>query len=131
MSFCYKFTIMSFTIMSLMLNNRRSVAGLCMLYKVRERVSHLLFACLPDPYRRERFTRRADALNEFAFEPVRYRTNQYSGRSFLHLLTSGIAWVTLSLMVWALAALKLWSTVLCLADHFTSFSVWHGCVGIC
>ena len=64
------------------LNNRRSVAGLCMLYKVRERVSHPLFACLPDPYRRERFTRRADALNEFAFEPVRYRTNQYS-RSFI------------------------------------------------
>ena len=66
------------------LNNRRSVAGLCMLYKVRERVSHPLFACLPAPYRSERFTRRADALNEFsiAFEPVRYRTNQYS-RSFI------------------------------------------------
>ena len=29
------------------LSNRRSVAGLCMLYKVRERVSHPLFACLP------------------------------------------------------------------------------------
>ena len=48
------------------LNNCRSVAGLCMLYKVRERISHLLFACLPDPY--ERLTRRAEALNEFAFE---------------------------------------------------------------
>ena len=30
-------------------------------------------------------TRRADALNEFAFEPVRYRTNQYS-RSFIPAL---------------------------------------------
>ena len=53
------------------LNNRRSVAGVCMLYKVRERVSPPLFACLPDPYRRERLTRGAEALNEFAFEPVR------------------------------------------------------------
>ena len=69
-------------VMPCKLNNRRSVAGLCMLYKVRERVSDPLFACLPDPYRRDRFTRRADALNEFAFEPVRYRINQYS-RSFI------------------------------------------------
>ena len=53
------------------------------------------------------------------------------GRSFLHLLTSGRVWVTLSLMVWALAALKLWSTVLCSADHFTFLFCWHGCVGIC
>ena len=53
-----------------------------MLYKVREPVSHTLFACLPAPYRRERLTRRAEALNEFAFEPVRYRINQYS-RSFI------------------------------------------------
>ena len=64
------------------LNNHGSVAGLCMLFKVRERLSHPLFACLPTPYRRERLTRRAEALNEFAFEPVRYRTNQYS-RSFI------------------------------------------------
>ena len=64
------------------LSNRRSVAGLCMLYKVRERVSHPLFACLPDPYTRERLTRRAVALNEFVFEPVRFRTIQYS-RSFI------------------------------------------------
>ena len=103
------------------LNNRRSVAGLCMLYKVRERVSHPLFACLPAPYRRERFTRRADALNEFAFEPVRYRTNQCS-RSFIPALVD--KWNRLGnsvLMVWALAALELWSTVLCSADHFTFF----------
>ena len=53
-----------------------------MLYKVRERVSHPLFACLPDPYRRERLTRCTKALNEFAFEPVRFRTNQFS-RSFM------------------------------------------------
>ena len=64
------------------LSNRRSVAGLCMLYKVCERVSNPLFACLPDPYRRERLTRRTEALNEFAFEPVRFRTNQFS-RSFI------------------------------------------------
>ena len=64
------------------LKNHRLVAGLCMLYKVRERVSHPLFACLPDPYRRERLTRGAEALNEFAFEPVRCRTNQYY-RSFI------------------------------------------------
>ena len=64
------------------LNNRRSVAGLCMLYKVRGRVSHPLIACLPAPYRRERLARRAEALNEFAFESVRCRTNQYS-RSFI------------------------------------------------
>ena len=98
------------------MNNRRSVADLCMLYKVRDCASHPLFACLPDPYRGERFTRRADALlsSLFVIEQI-----SILGRSFLHLLTSGIAWVTLSLIVWALAALKLWSTVLCLADHFT------------
>ena len=60
------------------LSNRRSVAGLCMLYKVRERVSHPLFACLPDPYRRERLIQHTEALNEFAFEPARFRTNQFS-----------------------------------------------------
>ena len=63
------------------LNNRHSVAGLCILYKVRERVSHLthlFFACLPALYRHERLTQRAEALNEFAFVPVLYRTNQYS-----------------------------------------------------
>ena len=89
------------------LNNRRSVAGLCMLYKVRERVIHSLFACLPAPYRRERLILRAEALNEFAFEPVRYRTNQY-GRSFIPAFVD--RWNslnTLSLMVWVLAALKL------------------------
>ena len=64
------------------LNNRRLVAGLCVLYKFRERVSYPLFSCLPDPYRRERLILGAEALNEFAFEPVRYRTNQYS-RSFI------------------------------------------------
>ena len=64
------------------LNNHRSVVGLCMLYKVRERVSHSFFACLPAPYGRERLIRRGEALNEFAFELVRYRTNQYS-RSFI------------------------------------------------
>ena len=60
------------------LEDRRSVAGLCMLYKIRERVGHPLFECLPAPLRRDRLTRRTEVLNDYAFEPVRYRTNQYS-----------------------------------------------------
>ena len=103
------------------LNNRRSVTGLCMLYKVRERVSHPHFACLPALYRRERLTRRAEALDEFAFEPVCYRTNQYS-RSFIPAFVD--KWNSLGNSVFdgvSMAALKLWSTVLCSADHFTLF----------
>ena len=45
------------------LNNRRLVAGMCMLYKVRERISHPLFAWLPTPYIRERLARSAEAFN--------------------------------------------------------------------
>ena len=64
------------------LGNRRSIAGLCMLYKIHERIYHPLFACLPIPFRRERLTRRTEALHDRAFEPVRCRSNQYS-RSFI------------------------------------------------
>ena len=64
------------------LDNRRSVAGLCMLYKIRDRVRHPLFSCLPVPFQRDRLTRRTEALHEFALEPVRHRTNQYA-RSFI------------------------------------------------
>jgi len=38
------------------LDNRHMVAGLCMLFKVRERVSHPLFACLPTRFWRDRLT---------------------------------------------------------------------------
>ena len=52
------------------------------MFKVRERASHPLIACFLGPYRRERLTRRAEALNQIAFEPVRYRINLYS-QSFI------------------------------------------------
>ena len=64
------------------LSDRRSVAGLCMLYKVRERVGHPLVAFLPARFQRERLTRRTEALHDNAFEHVRCRTNQFA-RSFI------------------------------------------------
>ena len=64
------------------LDSRRSVAGLCMLYKIRHRVCHPLFCCLPIPFQRYRLTQRPEALREFALEPVCHRTNQYT-RSFI------------------------------------------------
>ena len=62
--------------------NRRTVAGLCMLYKVRDRVCHPLFSYLPVLFQRDRLTQRTEALHEFALESVRHRTNQYA-RSFI------------------------------------------------
>jgi len=80
------------------LDDRRSVAGLCMLYKIRARVSHPLFKCLPVPLRRDRLTRRTEALHDYAFEPVRHRTNQY-GRSFIPSFVS--KWNSLDSSVFA------------------------------
>ena len=82
------------------LDNRRSVAGLCMLYNIRDRVCHPLFSCLPIPFQLDRFTRRTEALHEFALEPVRHRTNQCA-RSFIPALVDKCNDLdNLSLLVW-------------------------------
>jgi len=80
------------------LNHRRSVAGLCMLFKIHERVGHPLFAYLPARFQRDRLTRRTESLHDYAFEPVRYRTNQYA-RSFIPSFVD--RWNALSVSVFA------------------------------
>jgi hypothetical protein len=64
------------------LGHRRSVAALCMLYKIRGNMLHPLNSSLPYPYVPARVTRGAVAAHQFAYAVPRARTSQY-GRTFI------------------------------------------------
>ena len=64
------------------LEHRRSVAALCMLYKVWSNPIHSLNPFLPPPYQPGRITRGAVAAHQYSLSAVRCRTVQY-GRTFL------------------------------------------------
>ena len=59
------------------LAHRRSVAVLCMLYKIRCNQMHPLYGTLPVPYVPPRVTRGALAAHRYTFAPPRCRTSQY------------------------------------------------------
>ena len=61
---------------------RRSVAVLCMLYKIRCNPVHHLNGALPGPYVPARVTRGTLVAHRYTYAPPRYRTLQYS-RSFM------------------------------------------------
>ena len=61
---------------------RRSVAVLCMLYKIRCNPLHPLNGALPGPYVPARVTRGALVAHRYTYAPPRYRTFQYS-RTFI------------------------------------------------
>ena len=80
------------------LQHRRSVASLCMFYKIATNPSHPLHQSLPGRFAPLRRTRQAVSLHEQALAPVRCRTEQFS-RSFVP--RSVIAWNSLDASVFA------------------------------
>ena len=69
------------------LAHRRSVAVLCMLYKIRCNPIHPLNDTLPRPYVPVRVTRGALVAHRFTYAPPRCRTSQYH-RIFVSLSVS-------------------------------------------
>ena len=59
------------------LSHRRSVAVLCMLYKIRCNPTHPLCGALPVPYAPVRVTRGALITHRLSFAPPHCRTSQY------------------------------------------------------
>ena len=64
------------------ISHRRSVAVLCMLYKIRCNPVHPLNGALPGPYVPVRVTRGALVAHRYTYAPPRCRTLQYS-RTFI------------------------------------------------
>ena len=82
------------------LSHRRSVAVLCMLYKIRCNPKHPLCDALPVPYVPVRVICGAFIAHRYTFAPPRCRTSQYR-RNFISLSVS--LWndlVDLSGMIW-------------------------------
>ena len=67
--------------------HRRSMAVLCMLFKIRCNAMHLLNGALPGPYVSVRVTRGALVTRRYTYAPPRCRTLQYS-RAFIPLSVS-------------------------------------------
>ena len=64
------------------ISHRRSVAVLCMLYKIRSNPMHPLNGALPGPYLPVRVTRGALVAHRYTYAPPRCRTLQYSRTFF-------------------------------------------------
>ena len=62
--------------------HRRSVAVLCMLYKIRCKAMHPLYSALPGPYVPMWVARGALVTHRYAYAPPRCRTLEYS-RTFI------------------------------------------------
>ena len=69
------------------LAHRRSVAVLCMLYKIGCNPLHPLYGALPVQYVPVRVTRGAEIAQRFTYAPLRCRTSQYN-RTFIPLSVS-------------------------------------------
>ena len=71
------------------LSHRRSVAVLCMLYKIRCNLMHPLSGALPVPYVPVRVTRGALIAHRYTYAPPRCRTSQYRRTFFPSQYLSG------------------------------------------
>ena len=69
------------------LTHRRSVAELCMLFKINNNPMHYFSGALPLPYMPEHVTRFALVAHRHSFAPPRCRTSQYH-RTFVPLSVS-------------------------------------------
>ena len=76
------------------ISHRRSVAVLCMLYKIRCNPKHPLCGVLPVPYVPVRVTRGALIAHRYTFAPPRCRTSQYRMTLFPSQSLSGMIWLT-------------------------------------
>ena len=74
-------------VLSCNLSHRRSVAALCMLYKIRCNLMHPLCGALPVPYVPVRVTRGALIAHRYTYALPRCRTSQYR-RTFILLSLS-------------------------------------------
>ena len=118
------------------LAHRRSVAELCMLFKIKSNPMHPLSCALPLPYVPARVTRGALVAHRHLFAPPRCRTSQYR-RTFVPFSVS--LWNDLSDPVFdrvglagfksrANAFLLAWSALYFLIHTILSFSSFHGLV---
>ena len=81
--------------------NRRSVAVLCMLYKIRCKAMHPLNGALPGPCVPVRVTRGALVTHRYTYAPPRCRTSQYSAELlFPSRCPCGMILLTPYSMVW-------------------------------
>ena len=80
--------------------HHRSVAVLCMLYKIRCNPMHPLNGYLPGPYVPVRVTRGALVAHRNTYVPPRCRTSQYSRTLFPSRCPSGTILLTQYSMVW-------------------------------
>ena len=121
------------------LAHRRSVAVLCMLYKIRCNPMHPLYGALPVPYVPVWVTRGAVISHRYTYAPSRCRTSQYR-RTFIPLSVSlwndlsdpvfdGVGltgfknrpmpfywlscWLTFSLLLFSLSDFSFYGLVLC------------------
>ena len=69
------------------ISHRRSVAVLCMLYRIRSDLVHPLNGALPGPYVLVLVTRGALVTHRYTYAPPRCRTSQYS-KTFILLSVS-------------------------------------------
>ena len=69
------------------LAHRRSVAVLCMLYKIRCNPMHHIYGAIPQPFVPVRVTRGAVIAHRYTYAPNRCRTSQYR-RTFIPLSVS-------------------------------------------
>ena len=119
------------------LAHRRSVAELCMLFKIKSNPMHPLSGVLPLSYVPTRVTRGALVAHRHSFAPIRCRTSQYR-RRFVPL--SVALWNDLSDPVFdgveragfksrANAFLLAWSALFFVSYYFIFFFFqWVGCV---
>ena len=120
------------------LPHRRSVAELCMLFKIRSNPMHPLSGALPLPYVPARVTRGALVAHRLSFAPPCCRTSQYR-RSFVPLSVSlwndfsdpvfdGVDWQVSR----AEPMLSCWHDLLFFVSYCFMFFFlpWVGCVGL-
>ena len=106
---------LAFGVLNCDLSHRRSVAVLCMLYKIRCNPKHPLCGALPVPYVPVRVTRGALISHRYTFAPHRCRTSQYR---MTFILLSVFLWNDLGYPVFdgvGLAGFKRWSNAFLLA----------------
>ena len=82
------------------LSHRRSVAVLCMLYRIRCNPMHPLCGALPVPYMPVRVTRGALIAHRYTYAPHRCKTSQYRTLLFPSQYLSGTIWLTSYSAMW-------------------------------
>ena len=94
------------------ITHRRSVAVLCLLYKIRCNPVHPLNGALPGPYVLVRVTRGALVAHRYTYAPPRCRTLQYSKTFIPFSVTLWNDLLTAYSMVWDWRVSRAWPMLL-------------------